>query len=367
MANIFTNAPAVLDFEAGDLSDYDTTGASGTGVNTCVSSPVKYGSHAHEAKITSGASSDYAWGRKDVTWPAGKVGYVRCFMRIMTAGTYNGYGLITAGIISGASWHAQLLLNPATLNVRLHARDSTGLLNTGLSFSVSLGVWYEIEIKYDISGSNAAAELFKDGMSLGTWTGTGVPVGIPDYIRGEVRSITAQATLYATVVYDHIEAADRRIGSTPSVNRAGFDEVREFEGRTITLAASAARTANGNGMPATGIGFWRRALALLEIAESHSDAADTLDVYVDVSPDGGATWLNAVHFTQQAGNGAAKKEFAVLDPWNSGTACVDATADAAAGAVRSALFGDAMRARWAIVDSGDADQSHTFSVKVFVQ
>jgi uncharacterized protein (DUF58 family) len=148
---------------------------------------------------------------------------------------------------------------------------------------------------------------------------------------------------------------------------AGFYKVRTLEGRLLTLAASAARTANGNGTPATGIGFWRRLVALLDITQSLTDAGDTLDVYVDVSPDGGTTWLNAIHFTQQAGNGAAKKEFAVLDPSNPGTACINVTADAASGAVRPALFGDALRARWVIVDSGDADQSHTFSVKVYVQ
>lgn len=148
---------------------------------------------------------------------------------------------------------------------------------------------------------------------------------------------------------------------------AVFKEIQFFPGRLVTLAASAARTANGNATPVTDLGHMRRLIVLLDITASATDAGDTLDVYVDVSPDGGTTWLNAVHFTQQAGNGSARKEFAVLDPANPGTSVVDVTADAAAGAVRPALFGDAIRARWAIVDSGDADQSHTFSVQALVQ
>lgn len=146
-----------------------------------------------------------------------------------------------------------------------------------------------------------------------------------------------------------------------------FTEVRTLEGRLVTLAASAARTAGANGTPVTGLGWVRRLIVVLDITASATDAGDTLDVFVDVSPDGGTTWLNAVHFTQQAGNGSARAEFAVLDPSNPGTSVVNVTADAAAGAVRPALFGDAIRARWEIVDSGDADQSHTFSVKAFVQ
>lgn len=149
---------------------------------------------------------------------------------------------------------------------------------------------------------------------------------------------------------------------------AGFYEVQFFPGRLIELAASAARTVDGNGSVIIDLGHMRRLVVLLDITASATDAADTLDVFIDVSPDGGTTWLNAIHFTQQAGNGSARKEFAVLDPSNPGVASIDVTADAAAGAVRPALFGDAVRARWEIVDGGTpGDQSHTFSVKAYVQ
>lgn len=138
-------------------------------------------------------------------------------------------------------------------------------------------------------------------------------------------------------------------------------------GTALTLAASAARTANGNGTAVTGLGGYRRFMALLSVTASATDAGDTLDVYVDVSPDGGTTWINAIHFAQQAGNGAAKKEIAALEPTTPGTDVVAVTSDAAAGKVRPGVSGDQMRARWVVVDSGDHNTSHVFSVVLFAQ
>ena len=89
-------------------------------------------------------------------------------------------------------------------------------------------------------------------------------------------------------------------------------------------------------------------------------------MYIDVSPDG-AKWLPAVHFGQQAGNDSAKTEFAILDSANPGTATFLATSDPAASAVRPAAWGKYIRARWALVDGGGGDTSHTFSVKASVQ
>lgn len=141
--------------------------------------------------------------------------------------------------------------------------------------------------------------------------------------------------------------------------------VELLQGETITLAVSAARTANGNGNAVFIGGERRRFVVVNAITVSATEAGDTLDVYVDFSLDG-TTWYNAIHFTQQAGNGVARTEFAVLDPANPGTAVVNVTADAAAAAVRPALFGPYMRARWAIVDGGgNANSSHTFSVLVY--
>lgn len=135
-------------------------------------------------------------------------------------------------------------------------------------------------------------------------------------------------------------------------------------GSAITLLASAARVVGANGA-AVSVGSWRSALVLCDITVSATAAGDTLNVFIDVLGPDGATWLNAAHFTQQAGTGAARKEYLVLDRVAPGTAVIDATSDAAAGAVRPALFGSTLRARWAIVDAGGHAQSHTFSVTAY--
>ncbi len=142
--------------------------------------------------------------------------------------------------------------------------------------------------------------------------------------------------------------------------------VELLQGETVTLAASAARTAGANGTAVQLSGERKRIIVVNAITASATDAADTLDVYVDFSLDG-TTFYNAVHFTQQAGNGAARTEYAVLDPSNPGTSVIDVTADAAAAAVRPALFGPYIRARWAIVDSGNHNSSHTFSVIAYAE
>jgi len=138
--------------------------------------------------------------------------------------------------------------------------------------------------------------------------------------------------------------------------------VELLQGETFTLAASAVRTAGANGSWVPFLGERSRFVFVCDITASGVAAGDTLDVYIDVSFDGTNSAGNAVHFTQQAGNAAAKKEFAVLDSQTPGTSVVVATADAASGAVRPALFGAYYRTRWAIVDSGGGTQTHTFSV-----
>lgn len=137
--------------------------------------------------------------------------------------------------------------------------------------------------------------------------------------------------------------------------------------REYTLAASAARTASASEAAVHVGGLWRRAELVFDVTASATDAGDTLDVYVDISPDSGTTWVNAVHFAQQAGNGAAKTEIAILDPSNPGVATINVTADAAAGAVRPSVIGRTFRARSVLVDGGGANTSHTFSVKAYIQ
>jgi hypothetical protein len=126
---------------------------------------------------------------------------------------------------------------------------------------------------------------------------------------------------------------------------------------SLALHAAHAETASGNSA-AVVCGAYKRLMILLNVTSKASVVGDTLDVYVDVSPDGGTTYVNAVHFTQLLGNGAASAEWAVLDPAGAaGTATVNVTTDAAAAAVRPALCGDHIRCRWVIAGSG----THTFN------
>jgi hypothetical protein len=134
------------------------------------------------------------------------------------------------------------------------------------------------------------------------------------------------------------------------------------QGELITLASSAARTTGANGSWVFVGGERSHYTWLLDITASATDAADTLDVYIDVSFDGTNSAGNAVHFTQQAGDGTAASEIAVLGSGVSPAAIVAVTSDAAATVIRPGFIGPYFRARWAIVDSGDANSSHTFSV-----
>lgn len=80
----------------------------------------------------------------------------------------------------------------------------------------------------------------------------------------------------------------------------------------VTLVSSAARTANGNSgvLPSTllpDVSDIDSATFFLDVLAAASAAADTLDVYIQSSPDDGTTWDDFVHFTQVLGNGGAKQ------------------------------------------------------------
>jgi len=119
----------------------------------------------------------------------------------------------------------------------------------------------------------------------------------------------------------------------------------------------------------TGLGWYKQAMILLELTDAQAAAGDTLDVYIDTSPDSGTTWVNAIHFTQILGNGAnALKFWAVLDPAGAaGTSVLAATSDAAAGDVRPSMFCDRLRVRHTVVDGGGGTQSFTYAVSAFLK
>ena len=134
--------------------------------------------------------------------------------------------------------------------------------------------------------------------------------------------------------------------------------------RAVTLFASANRIASGaitnslsNTYALQGVPF-KRAIFLLDVTATNGNATDYLNAYIDVRGPGG-TWLNAIHFTQVAGDGAAIKHYAALDTANVAATTFDVTADCASGVTKPYLWGDAVRGRFSLVDTGDVTFSLT--------
>lgn len=138
------------------------------------------------------------------------------------------------------------------------------------------------------------------------------------------------------------------------------------QGEFLTLEPAGAHlvTAGATGTPVVLNGERRKLIFVLDFTGKATDANDTCDVYVDALV--GSKWINAIHFTQVVGNGAAaSSEFAVLDATNPGAVVVSATADAASGAVRPGVFGSQFRARWVVVDPTGSNASFNFSVTAY--
>ena len=138
-----------------------------------------------------------------------------------------------------------------------------------------------------------------------------------------------------------------------------------YEG--VALVASAARTATGNGDSVRlleRLGGGRQNVngvsLTLDLTNAATDAADTLNVFVQTKSDG-TNWVDVVHFTEVLGNGSnALRYYSKVAAGTDDLEFEDGTA-LASGSVRH-LLGIEWRARWAIVDSGNADQTFTFSV-----
>ena len=134
--------------------------------------------------------------------------------------------------------------------------------------------------------------------------------------------------------------------------------------RAITLAASAARTATGTGsqvespQPANGVAV------ILDVTAAATDVGDTLDVFVQALVDG-TNWLDVFHFSQVLGNGGAKRYVTKNRP-SAAENEFEASSALGVSSVRD-LTATSWRARWDIVDSGDANQSFTFSVTLSPQ
>ncbi len=113
---------------------------------------------------------------------------------------------------------------------------------------------------------------------------------------------------------------------------------------------------------------WKELLVQLDVTAAATDATDTLDVYIDMSLDGGTKWHNIIHFTQVLGNGGVKTFVGVIKNDNPGASAVFATtSDASAGATRQIGFGDRLRARAVTVDASTQNIGFTYSIKAFLK
>lgn len=128
--------------------------------------------------------------------------------------------------------------------------------------------------------------------------------------------------------------------------------------RSIALAGSAARTADGNG-GTIAVNAWETGYVFeLDVTAAQTDATDTLDCFIQVMIDD-ANWIDVVHFTQVLGNGGAKRHVAKVVA--GGALSTFEVASALAAGAERAILSDKLRARWVIV-GGVGDGSFTFSV-----
>ena len=133
----------------------------------------------------------------------------------------------------------------------------------------------------------------------------------------------------------------------------------------ITLLESAARTASGTSSPSA-LGRFDRVKAVLfqlTVSAAATESSDTLDVYVQHSPDGGTTYDDFVHFTQVLGNGGAKKFIATWCRDVSPTSALKPPADASlAAGVQQGPISPTWRVKWVVVDASTVNASFTFSL-----
>ncbi len=130
-----------------------------------------------------------------------------------------------------------------------------------------------------------------------------------------------------------------------------------------TLLASAPRTANGTGNAVTLHRGLKALEFLLTLTNADKDAGDTLNIYIQESIDN-SNWNDIISFVQLNGESAAQKILAKINCQVAPETELGAMADGslAAGSVLQGPVGPYLRAKWVLVDSGDADQTFTFGI-----
>lgn len=140
-----------------------------------------------------------------------------------------------------------------------------------------------------------------------------------------------------------------------------------------TLRASAAQTTGTvTGTEANGGAIkweesYQEAVFTLDVTALATDAGDHLDVYVDISFDGGASWVNAIHFTQLDGTGSASKELAILKLNPAVEDMYAVTSDLAESTSRQIGLGTMVRYRGVVTNTSTDDASFTYSLSVFAK
>lgn len=119
----------------------------------------------------------------------------------------------------------------------------------------------------------------------------------------------------------------------------------ERTSRELTLLASAARTASGNGSAVSGMSKYTK-FAFELVVSAAAGTTPTLDVKVQHSIDGGTTWFDLVTFAQKTAAGSELKMEADVE---------GATAE---------VYGDDFRVTYTI---GGTTPSFTFYVKAAAQ
>ncbi len=127
-----------------------------------------------------------------------------------------------------------------------------------------------------------------------------------------------------------------------------------------------------SGVTDTGAGIklqevYRELVVMLDVTGAATGSNDTLDVYIDMSPDSGTTWFNVGHFTRVLGDGGAVAHALAIgfDPADT-TPVAQEGVDVAAGNVAQIGFCDYIRYRGWVTDTG-ADGEFTYSVSGFLK
>ncbi|HUW21745.1 MAG TPA: LamG-like jellyroll fold domain-containing protein [Candidatus Bathyarchaeia archaeon] len=214
--SLFANSPSLLDFEECTLVDYDTTGTRYHGYNQASNTQAKSGSCSHHSWTTDGTDGDEAYGQKTITWPAGNHAYLRFSVYIDDTGPNSfSQGAILGGLYksNGSPWTFVAAVHQRCSDnlLRLMAYDGGAYRDTGITFDAAKDTWYDIEIMYDLSGTNARAEMWINNISRGAWEGSGKP-NSPNVIRAGALNYNWAVDVWQNLYLDDINCRDQKIG-----------------------------------------------------------------------------------------------------------------------------------------------------------